>query len=307
MICMVFFLLPAAAQPARSAADLGRIIVLGDRAAYQLSEGLKSGLGDARVEFAGLGDVTDGFIIGNWVEILNRALETGDKPFAVIVLLSYNGDVGDGVYEVVADRSIAKTDWEKKVRPLISALISKDVPFFWVSSLPVPSATRSEHIEEMNTAIQGMMPASGIYVDIWSSFTDDDGRFAAVGPDIEGKRVPLRDSEGFGFSAAGARKAGYYVGVEVERYYKDFVENPKPAAPGEEKEISGVEANPLPLPRTTVSRVLPLSAHAIPQENDLIQETTALLPRDAISLRAMREGIPAPFRPNRGDDIRWVE
>ena len=57
----------------------------------------------------------------------------------------------------------------------------------------------------------------GTYVDIWPGFVDDENRYTATGPDVDGQSARLRANDGVLFTRAGARKAAHFADTEIKR------------------------------------------------------------------------------------------
>lgn len=298
------------AQSPDNSYHMGRILVLGDRSAFQISEPLRHTLqGTASVDYIGLAKVSDGFIRGNWSDILQDTLIGREKPFAVIVILSYNGDADDGIVELNGQNQVARTDWETKVTPLLQTLKAANIPFLWVGSPPVPNEMQNNHIEAMNITIRSRLPANAAYVDISTAFSDEDGDFTSSGADIEGRIVALRDKKGHGFTPAGARKAAYYINMELDQLYRSIMFE---ASEKEELSLkqpenivitgtSSLRSDSMPLKRFwTVQQIVP--------EGALLQGSVAVSPDTRIvTLRTTEEGLPPPFKMHRADDMRWKE
>ena len=57
----------------------------------------------------------------------------------------------------------------------------------------------------------------GTYVDIWPGFVDDENRYTATGPDVDGQTSRLRANDGVLFTRAGARKVAHFADTEIKR------------------------------------------------------------------------------------------
>nr|WP_246573930.1 SGNH family hydrolase [Chelatococcus asaccharovorans] len=99
-----------------------------------------------------------------------------------------------------------------------AAFAAKQVPLIWVGMPPMQAARYSADMLSLNALIREQAAKAGShYVDIWEAFSNDDNRFTASGPDIQGRQVRLRNANGINFTDAGARKAAHFVELEIRR------------------------------------------------------------------------------------------
>lgn len=281
-------------------AYMGRVIIVGDRSAYQVSMRLKETLaGKADVEYAGQQTIRDGFMEGNWPKVLEQALAGKQKPFAVVVLLSFTGEHEGGIVELTGFQFSGQQNWEKVAAPFLQSLKNTGIPFLWVSTPPTANEQQSEVIDRINIAIREKVPPPSSFVDIWPAFTDEDGRYFTNGPDMEGKTIPLRDKNGFSFTPAGAQKVAYFIGVALDQLQKDIIYF----------QSSKLENSSMDFSVSVGSKgenTVKISKDILPPEESVILQSPVLPEgNETVTIRAMRDGIPAPFKIGRGDDMRW--
>lgn len=121
-----------------------------------------------------------------------------------------------GAYEFRSEK------WEelygKRVDEMIAALKSSGAAVVWVG-LPAIRGTRSTaEASYLNEIYRARAEAAGIFfVDVWDGFVDEQGRFTATGPDVEGQNRRLRAGDGVHYTKFGARKLAHYVERELRR------------------------------------------------------------------------------------------
>jgi len=205
--------------------------------------------------------------------------------------------------------------WEaayiKRIDATIAALKSGGVPVFWVG-LPAqrgPKATSDASY--LNELYRGRAEKAGIvYVDVWDGFVDEQGRYAAQGPDFEGQIRRLRSADSIYFTKAGARKLAHYVEREIDRSVanraipvalpSNIEQAPAGAKPG------GASARPL------VGPVIPLTvsttAGAANGAEELLggaRPAARPVTADPLATRVLTKGEPVAAPTGRADDFNW--
>jgi hypothetical protein len=185
-------------------------------------------------------------------------------------------------------------------------LKAKGVPVLWVG-LPALRTRTNSDITYLDEIYRARAARAGIvYVDVWDGFVDDQGRFAAQGPDFEGQIRRLRAGDGVHFTKAGAVKLAHYVEHDLRRV---MLNRPVPVAlpgtdeQGSPKALGGGTA------RAAVGTVVPLNAGAA-ETGDLLGAVGTPAPggaaTDPMAARVLSRGdaIPAPPA-GRADNFSW--
>lgn len=108
--------------------------------------------------------------------------------------------------------------YRKRVSAIDEAFKRKGVPLVWVGLPIAKNDDVADDMAALNDIYRDVAAKDGAtYVDSWEAFSDDDGDFAASGPDISGRTVRLRAPDGIGFTRAGARKLAHFVEIHVLR------------------------------------------------------------------------------------------
>ncbi len=100
----------------------------------------------------------------------------------------------------------------------LAVVKGRGIPVVWVG-LPIMSSPRlTADMLALNELLRDRVTRAGhVYVDIWEGFADEEGEYAASGPDIGGEIVRLRSADGIQFTRAGGRKLAFFAEKEISR------------------------------------------------------------------------------------------
>lgn len=108
--------------------------------------------------------------------------------------------------------------YSERIAGLVETMKVYGRPFFWVGTPPMRANSASSDMAYLNTLFKPQVQSGGgHFVDIWDGFANEDGRFVASGPDVEGQVRQLRTGEGVNFTRAGRLKLAFYVEREIRR------------------------------------------------------------------------------------------
>ena len=198
------------------------VAVYGDRLAQALASGLQENDGSA-VSVSGATGEDAGLTRPDftaWLQgIRDRVKKTDHAAVAVVM-------IGSGDHQSLLDGNITidpgTPRWQEiygsRVDALAAVFREARVPLIWVGLPPVHSEEASADFVRLNGIVRDHASKNGAtYVDSWEAFSDDAGRYSAMGPDIEGQTVKLRRVDGFGFTRAGARKLASFIEGDIKR------------------------------------------------------------------------------------------
>jgi hypothetical protein len=202
------------------------VAVLGDSLGQLLAQGMTDAMADhpdvailhkAR-ESSGL--VRDDFY--DWPKAVQELLASGQKIDVAVIL------VGSNDHQTLRENGVAyeagTPQWNeiyaKRVEAIATLFHNAKIPLLWVG-LPIMKNDRfSAQMASLNDIYRDHAARAGAtFVDVWDAFGDENGRFSAYGPDVNGEAVRLRTSDGIYFTKAGARKLAQFVETEVQRIY----------------------------------------------------------------------------------------
>src|SRR5215204_5399059 len=200
--------------------------------------------------------------------------------------------------------------WEaayiKRIDATIAVLKSGGVPVLWVG-LPAQRSNRAtKESAYLNELFRQRAEKAGIiYVDVWDSFVDDDGRYTAHGPDFEGQTRRLRSGDGAYFTRSGARKLAHYVEREIRRVMLARaapVATPLPEPEPDAKVPPTAAAPGLP-PRPIASPVMSLTAPKGAGDALLGATPARGTSADSVATRVLVKGEPIEAPAGRADDF----
>ena len=125
--------------------------------------------------------------------------------------------------------------YTKRVLAIDEAFRARAIPLVWVGVPITKDDAFADAMAGLNNVYREAAAKTGAtYVDTWEAFSDDNGNFAAYGPDVNGQTVRLRAADGIHFTKAGARKLAHFVEVHVRRALEGKI--PLPQLPTESVE-----------------------------------------------------------------------
>ena len=276
----------------------------------------------------------------DWPKAAADALAANPKLTYAVVMLGANDRSairdGDGTVEPGSDR------WRELYRDRVDALIKvfsdRKLPLVWIGAPPMRNEDLSASLAGLNDLYRERVERAGsTYVDIWPAFVDEQNRYAASGPDVDGQTARLRQPDGVHFTPAGYRKAAHFADVAIKRLMEGRTAPSAPAVaslPAVEPPKPVVEPKPGPplddalaidrlitaslpsLPEPPGLPALPakpLSGPVLPLTRTEVSPGGALatgrprLDNDAGHAldRALNRGAAGPAPRGRADDFRW--
>lgn len=238
--------------------DAKRVVVFGDF----FASGLQSGLDEAFIESAavrieGQNSASSGLVRRDhfdWPAAIRDWLNDPEKPVDVAVVLIGAND-RQGLRDASGEHAPRSERWRElyveRIDEIMKLFVDRNVPLYWVSLPPVASGQLSQDYGYFNDIYRERAYRYGVdFIDIWNSFLDENGRYAAVGPDVNGEQRQLRAEDGLHLTAPGNRKLAHFVARAIRR---DFGRDgglflalpqgqvgPQPYLPGDEQLRTGI-------------------------------------------------------------------
>ncbi|ACA16294.1 protein of unknown function DUF459 [Methylobacterium sp. 4-46] len=320
-----------------------QIAVFGDSLADLLGKGLEAAYEanpDILVIRKARGD--SGLVrkdVVDWPKAAEDYLKANPKLTYAVVMVGANDRQslrdGDATVDPLSDRWRAV--YRDRVDALLKVFSDAKVPVIWVGEPPMKNEGLSADLISINEIDRDRVQrAGGVYVDIWPAFVDDQNRYAASGPDLEGQTAKLRTADGVHFTQAGARKAAHFADVEIKRLMEqrggapsvpDAVAAapapaPAPADPAAARldddaaidrlltamlpslpEPPGIPALPVKPP---AGPVVPLTRNEVSPGGQLVSGRPRIEGEAGYTVeRALTRGAPPSPQPGRADDFRW--
>ena len=200
------------------------VVVFGDALAELVAQGLDTAFEDADdigVEKKVRAD--SGLVrpdVYDWPKAIQEYLNGGQKVTYAVVMLGSNDRQamreGENAIDPLSERW--KEIYRQRIDDVVKVFTEKKIPLIWVGTPPVKNERASADFLAINDLYRERVQKAGaIYVDIWPGFVDDQNRYAATGPDVDGQVVRLRSADGVYFTRAGARKAAHFADIELKR------------------------------------------------------------------------------------------
>jgi hypothetical protein len=302
------------------------IYVMGDALADDVADGLESAFAEVpTIDVSRKVSVNSGLVRQDYFDWLKTAQDRlADKdPLTVAVFVIGSNDrqqIHDGDTTVDFGTDRWRELYTARIDAIEAAFAEKQVPLIWVGLPPMQSARYSADMSSLNALFRERTAKAGQpFVDIWEAFADDDNRFTAFGPDINGRTVRLRSSNGIYFTKAGARKAAHFVELEIRRILEERKNATVLALPqngegakGDQAllslpappELSGVLA--LPPPPVLAGPILPLTRRDMASGGQLAERPPALSGYAGQLVQRVYDSgrMPDP-KPGRADDFTW--
>lgn len=203
--------------------DAAKVLVVGDF----MADGLSYGLGQVfsqnpAIEFVNRAHGLSGIVRNDVEDWPNKVSQLIDevKPILVIMQIGMN----DRQSMRLASGLVKKftPEWNKNYEARIDAFLknvrAKRLPLVWVGLPPVSKNNMNQDYLTFNELYQRKVKSfGGTYVDIWDGFTNIDGHYVRSGPNVDGRIVKLRGSDGINMTKSGQAKMAFYAEKSVKR------------------------------------------------------------------------------------------
>ena len=199
------------------------ILVVGDFLASGLAEGLEEAFAKSPgIRVVSRANGSSGFVrddFYNWPAEIGPIIAE-EKPAVALVMIGSNDrqemKVGENREDVRSDAWMK--EYEARATRLAESIRQSGVPLLWVGMPSFKAGSMSADMVALNDVFRTVAEGvGGEFIDIWDGFVDENGAFAAVGPDINGQRVRLRGSDGINLTRAGKRKVAFYAERPLNR------------------------------------------------------------------------------------------
>jgi hypothetical protein len=308
------------------------IDVLGDSLGVLAADGLTQAFADKpEIAIANKSREASGLVRDDYYDWPKaaRVLATGkDRIDFVVVILGINDlqalhDGADSL-DPLSDRW--RTLYGQRVEAVVAPFQAAHIPVAWVGLPPMRADRLDAQVVKLNEIYKEHAENAGAkYIDIWDAFTDQNGQYAAYGPNVDGQNVKLRTDDGNFFTKAGSRKIAHFLEAEIKRVFdKDRPQNETATLPPDIEQAAGdinaqirremgapeepaAPGSPAPLepPKPLAGPILSLTARPISPGGALAErEATPAGEPDAVA-RVLRLGEPVDPRTGRADDFSW--
>ena len=230
---------------------------------------------------------------------------------------------GGETLDVLSDKW--RTIYAQRVENLVAPFHDAHIPVLWVG-LPSMSDDRfNTQVIALNAIDREHAEKAGAkYVDIWDAFADQNGQYAAFGPDIDGQNSKLRSGpNGIYLTKAGSRKLAHFLEADIRKAFDKTKPQTDIASlpPDIEQEADDINAQirremgaeksqgfgPAATPRPSAGPILSLTAPPISAHGQLVEALGAMTDAPAgEQIRALRIGEAPEPQAGRADDFTWT-
>ena len=203
--------------------DRYRVLVVGD----SLADGVWSGLyrafqEDGNVEVVNKSKPSSGFVRADsydWTKEIDNILKDGTYQIVVVMFGANDNQAIKSGKEYIKPGTDAWDDlYGQRVEAFVKKLRAKGLAVYWTGLPIMRSPDDSDDAEELNDIYREKSFINGAkFIDTWSGFTDESGRYSAVGPDMSGQIRRLRDDDGVHFTPRGYLKLAHFAEKEIRR------------------------------------------------------------------------------------------
>jgi hypothetical protein len=228
------------------------------------------------------------------------------QPDLVVVALGANDRQqirGDTTRAAIRSQS-----WEAVYTPRIAGLVDTlklyGRPYFWVGAAPMRQTQASADMSYLNELFRPrVVSGGGHFVDVWSGFANEEGRYITSGPDVEGQTRQLRTGDGINFTRAGRLKLAFYVEREIRRqtgFGSGGIDLLATVTQGNQIEIAPDGTKRLVGPVISLNNPLPGSSA------ELVGAAPAAAPtEESLQFKVIVKGEALPDVAGRVDDFAW--
>src|SRR5688572_12024587 len=216
--------LPAApAKPAiEKAPGATRLAVFGDSMAVDVGKALERLFAeDPNIIIIPQGVGSSGFVrqdFFDWNTTIGEQIAVNAFDLAVVII-GINDRQAIGRMKPLTPEWT--TEYTARVSNFVNQLRNAGKPTIWIGLPPMEAPSYGKAIAAISE-IQKLAAFSGgaEFLDIYERFLNEEGKYSAFGPDLNGNRVRMRKDDGIHLSAAGADKLAFYLSQTLKLYYR---------------------------------------------------------------------------------------
>jgi len=305
------------------------VSVLGDSLAIMASQGLTEAFSDRpEASFTVLARDLSGLTRDDyydWPKAARALMARNPKIDAAVIMIGLN-DLqpmsADGyMLDTLSDEWRAK--YGERIESFVAPFHDAHVPVYWIGLPPMQDEKVNSEVLALNELYRDHAQKAGAtYIDISEAFADENGRYAAFGPDVEGQNAKLRAGpDGMYLTKAGSRKLAHFLEADIRRMLdKDKPPQGDIAAlpPDIEQqaddinaqirremglELGGRPADVVLPARPLAGPILSLTAHPTSPGGELV-DAKAQATGGPIAAALQPGAVPEP-EPGRADDFSW--
>ena len=201
-----------------------RIAVIGDSLAQDLWNGLHKLYRDQEnVEFIKFTKVSSGLVrddVYDWNAKVRTFVKKHDFDIAIVLI---GGNDRQAIRAGGKRHARFGKGWNKeyaaRVTDFTNSLKQKSNMIYWLGLPIVKSGRMSRDYTKINKIYKAQAKANGItFVNTWTLFDTEDGKFTSFGLDVKGVKRRLRKDDGFHFTVAGKKRFALEIVTIINRH-----------------------------------------------------------------------------------------
>ena len=155
----------------------------------------------------------------DWTKEIDDILKDGTYQIVVVMFGANDNQAIKSGKEYIKPGTDAWDElYGQRVEAFVKKLRAKGLAVYWTGLPIMRSPDDSDDAEELNDIYREKSFINGAkFIDTWSGFTDESGRYSAVGPDMSGQIRRLRDDDGVHFTPRGYLKLAHFAEKEIRR------------------------------------------------------------------------------------------
>ena len=218
--------LPPPVPAIEKSPDATRLAVFGDSLAIDLTKALERFYADdPNLAVIGQGVSSSGFVrddFFDWNAAIAEQIAADSFDIAVVIIgINDRQEItADGqTYEALSDGWT--TIYQARLNTFLGQLRAARKPVIWMGLPPMARSQYSAAINQIS-ALHRLAAFSGgaEFIDIYDRFADQDGKYSAYGPDVNGQNALMRKDDGIHYSAAGSDKLAFYISQSMRNFYR---------------------------------------------------------------------------------------
>jgi hypothetical protein len=218
--------LPPAKPAIEKATGATRLAVFGDSMAVDLAKALERMFAeDPNIVIIPQGVGSSGFVrpdFFDWNKTIGEQIAANSFDLAVVIVGINDRQTmkfGGKSYKSLTVEWSA--EYSARVSNFVMQLRNAGKPTIWIGMPPMEAPSYNKAIAGINE-LQKLAVFSGgaEFLDITERFLNEEGKYSAFGPDLNGNRVRMRKDDGIHFSAAGADKLAFFLNQTLKLYYR---------------------------------------------------------------------------------------
>ncbi len=194
-----------------------RILVIGDFTASAVADALKKFfINNSDIVIVNNTIPASGLIrtdYYSWQSNISKLIDQ-NNPDVIIMMIGANDNqpIIDSHSTINTNQSEWMHVYQQRIIEIVENLNASGKSWIWIGQPSFGDDLLTQKMKIFNALYKQETEKTGRYfLDIWSSFSDEEGNFSFSGYDVNGKIVKLRTNNGMHFTSEGKKKLAFYL------------------------------------------------------------------------------------------------